>query len=152
MRAPQLMTLVYIAHGWYLGLTGTPLLNEPPQAWEIGPVIPTLYNSLKIYGNDPVREKISKPDAPTSADYASPAEDEVRKFLNGVWQAYGSFSDAELLKLTTNPDAPWDRTWREHGPIYTNGVDIPEQYIKDHYQTLNVSVVPHGVPAAVPTA
>jgi uncharacterized phage-associated protein len=155
LRAPQLMSLVYIAHGWYLGLTATPLINEAPEAWEIGPVIPTLYNALKIYGNDPVREKLAKADAITSPEgvvatrepYPPPAEDEIVKFLHGVWQAYGSFSDSELWTLTTRPDTPWQRTWSEQGASYSNGVDIPERYIQDHYQTLNVNVIPQGVPA-----
>lgn len=142
------MTLVYIAHGWYLGLTGTPLINEAPEAWEIGPVIPTLYHSLKIYGNDPIRDKILKPESGTSPDqtaaYALPAESEILKFLNGVWQAYGSFSDSELSTLTTKTETPWHKTWSEQGASYSNGVDIPESWIQDHYRTLNTNVIPHG--------
>lgn len=147
MRAPQLMALVYIAHGWYLGLTGTPLINEAPEAWEIGPVIPSLYDLLKIYGsNDPIREKISKPEASTSLE--PPSESEVTKFLHGVWEAYGTFSDSQLTTLTTKEGTPWFTTWMGEGKNYRVGVDIPERLIQEHYQNLNVKAPPQ-VPAAV---
>jgi len=42
----KLQKLVYFAHGWYLGFTGEPLLNEGIQAWEYGPVIPSLYHDF----------------------------------------------------------------------------------------------------------
>lgn len=35
----QLQKLTYIAHGYYLALTGKPLLNECVSAWKYGPVI-----------------------------------------------------------------------------------------------------------------
>ena len=40
----KLQKLVYIAHGYYLALTGgNPLVNEPFEAWDYGPVNRTLY-------------------------------------------------------------------------------------------------------------
>ena len=38
----KLQKLVYIAHGWMLGLSGKPLVNQEPEAWERGPVFPQL--------------------------------------------------------------------------------------------------------------
>jgi uncharacterized phage-associated protein len=63
----QLIKLVYIAHGWYLGLTGEPLINEPPEAWQYGPVIPSLYPSSAYSLSSPIissledRRQISTP-------------------------------------------------------------------------------------------
>ncbi|MCZ5581375.1 DUF4065 domain-containing protein [Escherichia coli] len=50
----QLQKLTYIAHGYYLALTGKPLLNECVSAWKYGPVIPGMYDAFKDYGNKPV--------------------------------------------------------------------------------------------------
>jgi len=38
----QLVKLVYIAHGWHLGLHHSQLLTESIQAWKYGPVIPSV--------------------------------------------------------------------------------------------------------------
>jgi uncharacterized phage-associated protein len=37
----QLMKLVYIAHGWMLGIHQRPLIKDHIEAWKLGPVIPT---------------------------------------------------------------------------------------------------------------
>ena len=46
----KLNKLVYIAHGWYLGLSDRPLIGEAAQAWKYGPVIPSIYHRFKAYG------------------------------------------------------------------------------------------------------
>jgi len=50
----ELLKLVYFAHGWYLALSGVPLINEPVQAWRFGPVIPSIYHAFKRYGSGPI--------------------------------------------------------------------------------------------------
>jgi uncharacterized phage-associated protein len=51
----QLIKLVYIAHGWSLHyFPETPLLIEIPQAWQYGPVVPSLYSAVRRYGSSPI--------------------------------------------------------------------------------------------------
>ncbi|MDC4872757.1 DUF4065 domain-containing protein, partial [Acinetobacter baumannii] len=52
----QLLKLVYIAHGWMLALFNRPLFNEKVEAWKYGPVIPELYEAVKHYKANPVKE------------------------------------------------------------------------------------------------
>ncbi|MFL6521263.1 MAG: Panacea domain-containing protein [Chthoniobacterales bacterium] len=140
----QLIKLVYIAHGWYLGLTKEPLINEPPEAWRYGPVIPSLYHALKIHGNDVVTQKISDFELIPGAEIrfanvvvAPPSDVRIRKFLDSVWRAYGHLSGLQLSALTHQPNTPWYDTWEKQGAKYTKGFDIPEESIIRHYQELN---------------
>src|SRR5690242_19451838 len=52
----QVIKLVYLAHGWYLAITGRPLLDERVQAWRFGPVVPSIYHEFKKYGNGPIED------------------------------------------------------------------------------------------------
>lgn len=54
----KLQKLVYIAHGWMLGITGNPLIKNRVEAWQWGPVIPDLYHPLKKYGSGIVDESL----------------------------------------------------------------------------------------------
>ena len=46
----QLVKLVYLAHGWCLGITGKPLLSSQVEAWRYGPVIPEVYYAFRQQG------------------------------------------------------------------------------------------------------
>jgi len=148
----QLIKLVYIAHGWYLGLTGEPLINEPPEAWQYGPVIPSLYQALKIYGKGPITEKIYGFDVSswpkitlTTREIPPPDDENIRQFLDSVWKRYGKFSASQLSLLTHQPDTPWHETWEKNRAKYIKGVDIPERLIKKHYEGLKAENEPRAV-------
>jgi len=56
----QLIKLVYIAHGWTLGLYNQPLIGKQVEAWTYGPVIPSVYHDFKHYGRDPITQQKAK--------------------------------------------------------------------------------------------
>src|SRR5699024_341384 len=70
----QLLKLVYIAHGWMLGLNGRPLIRDDVQAWQYGPVIPRLYNAVRSFRHHPVEGPIGAPNETLTA-----AEDSIIK-------------------------------------------------------------------------
>jgi uncharacterized phage-associated protein len=119
----KLQKLVYFAHGWYLAFMGKPLINEPVEAWKFGPVIPSLYHSLKAYGNRDVTDALTDNPWDSLLDHAygsheysvdngpDPQENELAKqFIKRVWDVYSGFSAVQLSNLTHNEDAPWNQT------------------------------------------
>jgi uncharacterized phage-associated protein len=121
----QLQKLVYIAHGWNLALASRPLFYNEIQAWEWGPVIPSLYNSLKKYGAGIVNGKLPKGTPPVD-----PFSTEMR-IIEGVWRAYGNLSAMKLSGITHAEGTPWSETWAG-GPY---GV-ITDEKIERHYRQL----------------
>src|ERR1700722_8483585 len=55
----KLQKLVYFAHGWCLALTGRPLISDRVQAWQYGPVIPSIYHEFKYVGNGSISSPAS---------------------------------------------------------------------------------------------
>ena len=45
----QIMKLVYISHGWMLGLYNKSLFKQPVLAWLYGPVVSDIYHGLRKY-------------------------------------------------------------------------------------------------------
>jgi uncharacterized phage-associated protein len=138
----KLQKLVYFAHGWYLGLTNCPLINEPVQAWKFGPVIPSIYHALKKYGNNPIRGLISDDDFYGETGFNSyvysiddgpePSSNEVvKKLIARVWEVYGGFSPVQLSNLTHETGTPWYETPDRDKK---RGVAINEGLIRDYFR------------------
>lgn len=117
----KLIKLVYIAHGWYLGVFGKPLINEAPEAWKYGPVIPSLYHSFKSYRDSIITYK---PAEPILAN-------EVKQFLDRIWEVYGGFTGVELSAMTHQPGSPWSKIWDAAKSI--KNIEIPDNLIKRYY-------------------
>jgi uncharacterized phage-associated protein len=50
----KLQKLLYLADMNYVGNTGERLLSEDFEAWDYGPVLPSVYHSCKSFGSKPV--------------------------------------------------------------------------------------------------
>lgn len=121
----QLLKLVYIAHGWMLGLNGRPLINQPVEAWQYGPVVRDLYNGVRSFGRGQVRGRI--PAFGGALDYY---EDDMVK---QVFKLYGHMDGIALSNITHMADTPWAQTYR-HGSF---GTPIPNDLIAGHYRRLS---------------
>lgn len=122
----KLMKLVYLGHGWHLGVTGKPLISERVQAWKYGPVIPNLYHQYKDFGRGQIG-----PSALTDVDPVT--DPETIQFLDVIWDIYAKFSGGQLSTLTHEKDSPWWKTWNDHGGSEKKGAIIPEDSIRDFY-------------------
>lgn len=120
----QLLKLVYIAHGWMLGLYGRPLIRDEVQAWQYGPVIPRLYNAVRSYRSLPVENTIAVRD-----ENLDQMEESI---VAQVYQIYGGMSGPALSRLTHAKGTPWDLTYVPN----EFGLQISNDVIEDHYQQL----------------
>jgi uncharacterized phage-associated protein len=122
----QLIKLVYIAHGWMLGIYQRPLIRERVEAWKYGPVIPSLYHSLKRYGADFVS-------GPLYLHRKNPEfDDEQKELIAEIFRAYGRLTGIELSTLTHQQGTPWSDTWIPG----SQGRVIPNDLIAEHYKRL----------------
>lgn len=120
----KLIKLIYLAHAWHLGLKGTPLIDENPEAWKYGPVIPSVYHEYKYFGNKPI--------TPSSQSHS--VKSEIAMLLEKIWEQYGTYSGLELSSITHKPDSPWHITWKRAQESKTQSLQIPENLIQNYYQ------------------
>ncbi len=127
MTPMKLIKLVYIAHGWHLGLDKGPLINEAPQAWKYGPVIPSLYYRFKKYKDSKIDENPSE----------FPQDEELTSFIDELWDVYGKYDGIQLGAKTHQVGTPWYIVWNgiANNPFKFN-LEIPNDLIKSHYRKL----------------
>ena len=129
----QIHKLVYFAHAWALGIYREPLLTQSVEAWKYGPVVRSLYHTLKIYGARPIsrpvedltwNEQMEAPDV-------DPTDDRTIRLLDRIWDVYGHLSAVALSQISHERGGPWDNTFKtadgEHSAI------IPESAMTDFF-------------------
>ena len=126
----KLLKLVYLAHGWNLAITNKPLINEPVEAWQYGPVISSVYHEFKSFGNGPIKEKATDCNGVVESVIKESLE---YKVVDKVWNVYKKFSGIQLSNKTHEPNTPWSKTWSKEMP---RGTDIDNQIINDHFKEL----------------
>ncbi|HEY9018167.1 Panacea domain-containing protein [Thiomicrospira sp.] len=120
----KLQKLVYIAHGFSLAGMDEPLLtNEDVYAWQFGPVIRDLYQSLRKYGRGEVTDFIP------SSDQIN--DEEQQQLIKAIWEGYGHHSGFALSQITHRPNTPWSKVWNQ--APYS---EIPRNLIRAHYQEI----------------
>lgn len=123
----KLIKLVYLAHGWNLALTSKPLLEEKIVAWKYGPVIRSLYDEFKKFGN----ESIPKP---SNKDAKPEINLETAKLLDKIWEVYGRYTAAQLSNLTHEEGSPWDQAWNDDGGATEHNFPISNKTIEKYYK------------------
>ena len=124
----ELQKLLYLAHMTFMGRTGgRPLVNEAFEAWDFGPVLPSLYSAARIFGSDPITQLPRVNRNPALQEHRTIAE---------VVQFFGDKSPGELVDLTHVPNGAWDRNYvprRKH-------VRIPNEDVLREYRMRNHAI------------
>lgn len=135
----KLLKLVYLADGWSMALRDRPLSSEPPQAWQYGPVYPTVYKAFNKFGSSRITAPATQPgtDIPVAEEFST---DELA-LLKQVVDSYGKFHAFQLSEIMHRDGTPWSRTFNSRGRY----AEIPVEFISQHFKGLRQE---RGVAAA----
>lgn len=117
----ELQKLLYIAHMFYLGERDEPLVSGRFEAWDYGPVNPSLYHRVKVFGSDPVGNVfhgVEDIEGGPEADTLDSAVDQL-----------GGARSGKLVAITH-----WENgAWAEHYVPGLRNVVIPNEDIRKEY-------------------
>jgi uncharacterized phage-associated protein len=126
----KLIKLVYIAYGWHLAIYDKKLFDEKIQAWNYGPVIPSIYHEFKRFGKDQINDysrSLNEKTGELSLVKVVKDRTEVSKTLKIVWEIYKNHSAEQLSELTHETGSPWDKAINNNGLFSEiNDEDIKE--------------------------
>lgn len=124
----QIIKLVYLCHGWMLGLHGQRLIEEDVEAWRYGPVIRNLYHAVKQFRANPV-----EPPLAGDPEVINKFNAEEKNIMDQVFDIYGKYTGLQLSQLTHTDGSPWHKTRQTS----RTGLEvIPNDLIKEHFQEL----------------
>ncbi|GAB7228655.1 hypothetical protein VrSk94_23430 [Vibrio rotiferianus] len=95
----KLQKLTWYCQGFFSAITGRPLFDDDFEAWEHGPVIPSLYREFKDFGRNPIELDVSK-------DIERKFTEEELDIIDEVYEVFGKYS-AWKLRNMTHDEKPW---------------------------------------------
>jgi uncharacterized phage-associated protein len=154
----KIQKLVYYANGWHIAIKGEPLIDEQVEAWRYGPVIQSLRDTFRQFGDQAIEAPASylvpragwnvldeiEEVVPTIDMANSPDLDFVRALLDRVWQVYGKYTGIQLSNMTHEPGSPWDMVNMRYGGQIPKRTDIPVEMLREHFRALAKKKVASG--------
>lgn len=115
----KLQKLLYYAQGCCLAIYSKPLFRDPISAWTYGPVVESVYQTYKHFGDFGISE---------FEPYVNNFSDDEKKILMGTDENFGQFSAWKLVEMAHN-ETPWKETPRNE----IIPVDKIKAYFEKHY-------------------
>lgn len=137
-----LQKLIYFAHGIHLMQTKEPLVSGYFEAWQYGPVHPSVYRAFNDAGSQPLRIRATGKDALTGREreLKKPDDPDVRQLIQDVLRHYGRMSAGRLVDLSHAEGAPWDVVVHKSRTDIAFGMRIPDSIIADRFGRHKVSI------------
>ena len=101
MTNMKLQKMLYYQQGFHLAYFGTPLFEEDIEAWMYGPVVPSVYEEYKDFGQQGI-----EPNRQQEFTFKNGIEGSL---FNEVCKVYGAYSAVGLMNMT-HEESPWKTT------------------------------------------
>jgi len=116
----KIQKLIYISNLVHIRRFKEKLVKEAFQAWEYGPVIPSLYHELKQYGRLHIRK-------PIECDDEIKLNDNQLALLKKVDEVFGNMTPSRLVSITHTQGGAWDKNYVPGAALNIADKDILEE-------------------------
>ena len=137
----KLNKLLYFAQGTHLARTGRPLFEDEIIAWQLGPVVLSVYEKYKFNGKNAI------PPSEQHLDFDRLFTPEEAATIADAILEYGKYSASYLVNRTHAPGTPWCETWDET----TKGLRITKNMLRDFFSKRDAAPVWEFDPSSIPT-
>ncbi len=108
----KLQKILYFIQAEFLVRTGKPIFNDSIEAWDFGPVVPSVYRKYRIYGGANI------PYYDGDVDFSFNSND--RDIMDDIINSCADLSASQLVEMTHKQD-PWRDAYSDYrGKIISN--------------------------------
>lgn len=141
----RLNRLVYLAQAEAIAKTGEPLFEDCIEAWQCGPVVPTVIHAFGEWGDTAITEPIEHVEVKSDA----------ARLIDSVVEKYGLLSAFDLISLVRRPDGAWARVYApgREAEITSDAIKVSEDASADASRpepfSATLDVVARNMPRAL---
>lgn len=140
----KLQKLLFFAHAISLTEQKTKLISGYFEAWQYGPVHPTVYQAFKSAGPEPINFRADSLDPVSRTRRPLPilCESATRDICDRVMFQFGRMSAGRLVDVTHAVGGPWHHVVSASKTGANLGLRIPDEVIIERHGRQKVSVTP----------
>jgi uncharacterized phage-associated protein len=140
----KLQKLLFFAHAISLTEHKTKLVSGYFEAWQYGPVHPTVYQAFKAAGPNPIDFRADSLDPVSRVRKPLPnlSESTTRDICDRVMTHFGRMSAGRLVDVTHAVGGPWHYVVSASETGANLGLRIPDEVIVERHGRQKVSVTP----------
>ena len=132
----HVLKLTYFSHGYTLAIKDRPLIVDRVEAWQYGPVIPLLYNYVRMFGDRPVdilpycRTGLFGDTIKGRTQFLDDTLETEKGILDKVLKEFGNLSGPEIIEASHGEGSAWEQCYvpGQRKPIPTY---LTKQYFKE---------------------
>jgi uncharacterized phage-associated protein len=140
--------LLYFTHAHFLVRNNSPLVNGVFEAWQFGPVHPTVYSALKKFGAKPIDSLIQKVDPVTREKIELPklVKGQLKNDILDIVAPLIKVSAGFLVDMSHVRGGPWDTIVEQSKNGAVLGLRITDEITKEkfRYQKTTVGIRPRS--------
>jgi uncharacterized phage-associated protein len=115
----RLNRLLYYVYGVYLATQNQRPWSEQTEAWNYGPIFPSIYKKFKIYGSKRIKYPI------LGVDF----NNDIDGIIDEVLKTFNHLTDTELIARTHNDKSPWNQYYEPKKQHI-----IPDRVISEYFK------------------
>lgn len=118
----KLQKLVFFSHADFLVRSGRPLIKQEFEAWDYGPVIPSLYGEFKKFKDKPItiRATTFNPISASSEVSVCLLSLDDRYLVRKMFNFYSRLNAIHLSELSHE----FEGAWRQARALFSNGLNM----------------------------
>lgn len=128
----KLLKMVYFAHGLHLAANdGKPLILDSIEAWQYGPVIPSVYYKYAVFrdaliANEEILESIG-----FRTEKIPVLTTDAQEVFDVTWETLGDISAMQLSTWTHQKGSAWSKVYESSS---LQNINIPNELIRQDFQ------------------
>lgn len=128
--------LLYFIHGWALTSRPEGFVRNHFIAWNHGPIVRSVFDTFKIFGNGRITEPARYLDYASGEDRIVPYNDIFEadaEIIMRIFSNYDQYATYQLVEMSHESGGPWDVVFKEWSKKRRLNPRIPNSLIREHF-------------------
>lgn len=127
----KLQKVLYFIQGFFFAIKGEECFEDEMEAWQFGPVVPSVYREFKFYGSNSIPSSEGCNHFFQRIGCIDGIEADDKELIDDILKLMSKYSASKLVDITHSQE-PWKKAIKRKGDNTIYKEDISEFFIREY--------------------